>query len=102
MGRTRTTVLTPFTIVEHQELGETLGAMKQHALGVRQLVRAHVGSATQEYVTASRLLRAIADMRTALLYAAVGEYVDRVPLSELQTLYGDGEESTALRCHRGA
>jgi hypothetical protein len=36
MGRTRGTNLNPgFTVPEHQELGETLGAMKQQALGLR-------------------------------------------------------------------
>jgi hypothetical protein len=92
MGRTRTTVLTPFTIAEHAEMGETLAHMRQQALGLRQVLREHVGSASTEYVTASRVGRAIQDLQTVLLHLAVGEHVDQVPLAELQTLYGNGEE----------
>jgi|SRR5882724_6591996 len=98
MGRGRTpgtsqaTILKPgFTLAQHRELGETLGAMQQTALGVRQLIREHVGSATQEYGTATRVSRAIQDLQTVLLHEAVGHYIDAVPLDELRAIYAHGE-----------
>src|SRR5882724_9241759 len=95
MGRGRTpgtsqaTILKPgFTLAQHRELGETLGAMQQTALGVRQLIREHVGSATQEYGTATRVSRAIQDLQTVLLHEAV-------PLDELRAIYAHGRASNA-------
>jgi hypothetical protein len=91
-GTSQATILKPgFTVAQHQELGERLGAMKQQALGLRQVIRDHAGSATLEYQAVTRLVQAVQGLQTALLHLAVGEHVDRVPLDELRAIYANGE-----------
>lgn len=80
------------SVAQHGEIGEALGAMRQQALGVRTLLREHVGSASAEYVAAHRACQALQNLSNVLLHLAVGEHVDQVPLADLQALYADPRE----------
>jgi len=79
------------SLADHRDLGDQLCALRADSLEVRATVKGALGSATSAYMEATKVIRALERLQTALLLEATGEYADQASLAELRALYANGE-----------
>jgi hypothetical protein len=91
MGRTSSMVKPGLSLAQHRQLGADLRQIRGHVLDLRGVLKEAIGSATNTYMEATKVVRTLERLQTALLFEATGEHADQVALQELRALYANEE-----------